>query len=101
MIHVGSPVEPLFGSARSVPVRAGAPAPITGIRRYFGRRPDPAIEDNAASGSGGPQPCGVHQADGAVADGAVTDGAVAYGAITSGAVTPDGTAKVFVNGKAL
>ena len=39
--------------------------------------------------------------DGAITDGAITDGGIAYGAITSGAVTANGTAKVFVNGKAL
>jgi hypothetical protein len=31
----------------------------------------------------------------------ISDGAISYGATTSGAVTPNGTAKVFVNGKAL
>ena len=39
--------------------------------------------------------------DGAITDGAITDGAIAYGAITAGDVTANGTAKVFVNGKAL
>jgi hypothetical protein len=39
--------------------------------------------------------------DGAITEGAITEGSLAYGAITSGAVTPNGTAKVFVNGKAL
>ena len=38
--------------------------------------------------------------DGAITDGAITDGDIAYGAITSGTVTANGTAKVFVNGKA-
>ena len=39
--------------------------------------------------------------DGAISDGTITEGAIAYGDITSGAVTANGTAKVFVNGKAL
>jgi hypothetical protein len=39
--------------------------------------------------------------DGAITEGAITEGDIAYGAITSGDVTPSGTAKVFVNGKAL
>jgi hypothetical protein len=39
--------------------------------------------------------------DGAITDGAITEGDVSYGATASGDVTANGTAKVFVNGKAL
>jgi hypothetical protein len=39
--------------------------------------------------------------DGAIQDGAISEGGIAYAATTSGDVTPNGTAKVFVNGKAL
>jgi hypothetical protein len=39
--------------------------------------------------------------DGAVTEGEISEGGITDGAVTSGAVTPNGSAKVFVNGKAL